>query len=387
MPVPHPERANSGTVAGAERHAPVSEGLNRDSADWGIMLRSLMAIWGLSATFFLLLLLFGDPPGDTRTVLLGVDAIAFTVLGMLLVGQERLPRWTPDVCAYVMYVIVGAVIFTVHRADSPIAFFYLWLSVHSFYFLPWRRAAPQVAFIAVNYAVSLPALPGAAFPLLRWGVTVLTVIVICTLVALLRARVDALVARLSGVARTDPLTGLRNRRAYDEQLAVEIARADRTGRPLALLVIDIDHFKRVNDRYGHPAGDSVLRKVAAELERTARQVDVVARIGGEEFVILLPDTDRDGGYAAGERMRFAVRHAFGRDRFRVSISVGVAAYPDNASDADAVFQAADIALLAGKDAGRDTTVVYSGRRLRTVPETDINGPAARRRSAEDTTPA
>ncbi|MGH9222598.1 MAG: diguanylate cyclase, partial [Acidimicrobiales bacterium] len=341
--------------------------LGRDSADWNIMLRSLMVIWGVSATFFLIVLLFSHPPGDTRTVLLCIDVIAFTVLGMLVVGQERLPRWTPDLCAYLMYVIVGGVIFTVHEGDSPIAFFYLWLSVHSFYFLPWRRAAPQVAFIAFNYAISLLAIPDQAFPLLRWAVTVLTIVVICTFVALLRARVDALVARLSGAARTDPLTGLRNRRAYDELMTVEVARADRTGHPLALLVIDIDHFKAINDRFGHPTGDAVLRKVAAELERAERRIDVVARIGGEEFVVLLPETDSDGGYLVAERMRHAVHHAFGRDRFEVSISAGVACYPDDAGDAESLFRAADIALLAGKDAGRDCSVVYSGPRLQRSP--------------------
>ena len=350
------------------------------------MLRSLMVIWGVSATFFLIVLLFAHPPGNTRTILLCIDVIAFTVLGMLLAGQERLPRWTPDLCAYVMYVIVGGVIFTLQDVDSPIAFFYLWLSVHSFYFVPWRRAAPQVAFIAFDYGISLLAIPGVAFPLLRWAVTVLTVVVICTFVALLKARVDGLVNRLSDAARTDPLTGLRNRRAYDEVLEVEIARADRSGRPLTLLVADIDHFKEINDRFGHPTGDAVLRKVAAELEQAERRVDTVARIGGEEFVAVLPETDSDGGYVVAERMRHAIGRAFPRDRLGVTISVGVACYPDDAADAESLFKAADIALLAGKDAGRDCSVVYSGARLETHPAPGPSGSSARRRSAEDIAP-
>jgi len=360
--------------------------LGRESAEWAIMLRSLMVIWAVSATFFLVVLGFSHPPGNTRTLLGWIDVIAFTVLGMLFAGQDRLPRWTPDVCAYVMYVIVGGVIFTLQDADSPIAFFYLWLSVHSFYFLPWRRATPQVAFIACNYAVSLLAITGAAFPLLRWAVTVLTIAVICLFVALLRARVDALVARLSNVARTDPLTGLRNRRGYDELLTVEIARSDRTGRSLALLVLDIDHFKAVNDRFGHPAGDAVLRKVAAELERSARRMDVPARVGGEEFVVLLPETDSDGGYLVAERIRHAVRHAFPRERHKVTVTVGVACYPGDACDSESLFRAADIALLAGKNAGRDCSVAYSGPRLE-PPVDRPPGAALCRRSPEDPAPA
>jgi diguanylate cyclase (GGDEF)-like protein len=345
----------SGVSPDAFRQPPL---VDRNDADWGIMLRSLMVIWGLAAVLLLVVPLATSAPSATRTNLLRFDVLAFTVLGMLLVGRERLPRWTPDVCAYLLYLLVGVIVSTTGDRATPYAFLYLWLSVHSFYFLPWRRAAPQVAFIAADYGLSLLAMPGPVFPLMRWAVTVLTTALICTLVALLRARVDALVARLADVARTDPLTGLRNRRAYDEILETELARADRTGEPLSLVIGDLDHFKDVNDRFGHAAGDDVLQRVAALLERSGRRVDVAVRLGGEEFALLLPATDARGAMRVALRAGESFRREFRRDAVAVTMSFGVASYPDHGSDAATLFKAADAALLAAKAQGRDRAVVW-----------------------------
>jgi diguanylate cyclase (GGDEF)-like protein len=340
-----------------EHYAPRRRALDQDNADWSIMLRSLMVIWSVGATFFLVVLVATDPPRQLASALLPIDIVAFLVLGVLVAGRSRLPRWTLDVCAYLLYVVVGGIITAYGDSDSPYAFFYLWLSVHSFYFLPWRRAAPQVAFIALDYAVSLFAIPGEGFPAVRWAITVLTTIVICTLVALLRARVDALVDRLAGTARTDPLTGLRNRRAYDELMCLEIARAERSGQPLALVLGDLDNFKTVNDRFGHPAGDEVLQRVAAVLQHGERRIDAAVRLGGEEFALVLPNTDSEGGYLVAERMRHGIRSAFVADEVPVTMSFGVASYPDHANDAADLFEAADRALLTAKKTGRDRSVV------------------------------
>jgi diguanylate cyclase (GGDEF)-like protein len=342
-----------------DRFAPPREILRRNSSDWSIMLRSLMVIWTIGATFFLIVVLVSEPPAGARGDLLSIDVIGFAVVAMLYVGRDRLPHWTPDVCAYVLYLVVGGMITLYQDIDSPYAFFYLWLSVHSFYFLPWKRAAPQVVFIAVNYGASLLAIPGPDFPIMRWTITVLTTVVTCTLVALLRRRVDGLIASLAATARSDPLTGLRNRRAYDELITLEVERAVRTGQPLTLVLGDLDHFKRINDKLGHPAGDRVLRRVAAELERSERVIDVAARLGGEEFALVLPNTDVDGGYLVAERMRHALRRAFHNDPLPVTMSFGIASYPDDGTDATTLFQSADSALLEAKKQGRDRTVLYS----------------------------
>jgi diguanylate cyclase (GGDEF)-like protein len=155
----------------------------------------------------------------------------------------------------------------------------------------------------------------------------------------------------------DPLTGLYNRRFLEESLNREIARSKRSGARFALLVIDVDHFKRFNDTYGHDAGDSVLHSVGRALQDTRRQGDIVCRYGGEEFVIVLPDTDRQGATVVSTRVLQMVRslnlsHG-GRDLGQVTVSLGLATFPENGDTAKTIIQSADKALYAAKGAGRD----------------------------------
>ena len=126
-------------------------------------------------------------------------------------------------------------------------------------------------------------------------------------------------------ARVDALTGLANRRSFGERADVEVARADRHGSELALVLFDIDHFKQVNDRSGHDAGDRVLVQVAGVLRSHARAIDVVARLGGEEFVAVLPECDAEAGREFAERARAAVAALDTRDAPPVTLSAGVAA--------------------------------------------------------------
>ena len=116
-------------------------------------------------------------------------------------------------------------------------------------------------------------------------------LVAALLIGVMRARSEQLIARLYEAARTDPLTGLLNRRGFRELLDLELERARRRGEPMALVVGDIDHFKEVNDRSGHPVGDAALRRTADLLTRGVRQIDAAARVGGEEFALVLSDTD------------------------------------------------------------------------------------------------
>src|SRR6185437_10633381 len=165
---------------------------------------------------------------------------------------------------------------------------------------------------------------------------------------------------------TDPLTGLWNYRYLRESLRREVERASRFGRMLAVLVLDLDHFKEVNDTYGHAAGDAVLGEFARRIRVGLREVDVAFRQGGEEFVVLLPETDAYGGAIVAERLGAAIRDIpvpIGRHRIDVaartveqdipiSVSIGIAVYPEHGRTAQQVLDGADAALYAAKNAGR-----------------------------------
>ena len=159
---------------------------------------------------------------------------------------------------------------------------------------------------------------------------------------------DAHVALLSRQARTDELTALPNRRAWDEAVAREMARAERTGEPLCLALLDLDHFKAYNDLHGHQAGDSHLRRTAAAWRRELRAIDVLARYGGEEFGVLLPSCDIKEAGEVIDRVRCSTP---GDE----SASAGVVEY-DGRESADSLLARADAALYRAKHAGRGTTV-------------------------------
>ncbi|GAB1342600.1 diguanylate cyclase [Gemmatimonas sp.] len=166
-------------------------------------------------------------------------------------------------------------------------------------------------------------------------------------------------ARLEQLAQTDPLTQLLNRRALTERITAEMERALRYDSTMALLMIDLDHFKKVNDTYGHLVGDDVLRDVGQLLSDTIRSADIVARYGGEEFLILLPETDDAGAESFAERIRSAVEeHQFASvslaEPLRLTTSVGVAVYPAaRIESVEDLFTRADAALYRAKADGRN----------------------------------
>jgi len=163
-------------------------------------------------------------------------------------------------------------------------------------------------------------------------------------------------------ATTDGLTGLVNHRMFQERFSAMLGRAERRTFAVSLLLTDIDHFKKVNDSYGHPTGDEVLRRVASILKASARKIDIVARYGGEEFAIVLEGTDRAGARQLAERIRQEVAQqtfASPKGSFQATLSIGVASYPDDAREKAEIIARADQSLYAAKHGGRNRTVCWS----------------------------
>lgn len=164
-------------------------------------------------------------------------------------------------------------------------------------------------------------------------------------------------------ANTDSLTSLYNHRHFQERLATELSRAERFGRPLSVVMLDIDNFKALNDTHGHPAGDHVLTEVAKLLLAHVRDIDVVARYGGEEFAFIMPETSVDEAKVACERVRVAIqRHCFaGRDgeTIPVTVSLGTAQYPIHSAEREGLIMAADLAMYQAKSMGRNRSVAFS----------------------------
>ena len=167
---------------------------------------------------------------------------------------------------------------------------------------------------------------------------------------------------------TDGMTGLWNYRYFTMTVTKEIERAARFDRPLALLMLDLDHFKEVNDSFGHQRGDAVLIELAGRIRAEARDVDTIARYGGEEIVVVLPETDETGARQAAERLCNAVRRKPfgdpGQPPIRLTVSVGVAVFPVHGSTASSLLACADAALYEAKHAGRDTWRVSTGEAAR-----------------------
>jgi diguanylate cyclase (GGDEF)-like protein len=174
-------------------------------------------------------------------------------------------------------------------------------------------------------------------------------------------------------AFTDHLTGLANRRRFERQLEREVARVERFGHPFTLLMLDIDSFKNLNDTFGHDAGDDAIRRLSKVLCEGTRGIDLAARIGGEEFAVLLVETRKDGGFEVAERLRIAIKSLELPHAGHITASFGVAECPSDAQTAAEILKAADVALYEAKRNGRDQVVKLESLRSNSMAAGDVQG--------------
>ena len=220
----------------------------------------------------------------------------------------------------------------------------------------------NIVLAAISIPIVLPPAPTQAdvvYDAAHFGTVVALVWAACALLERMSAQSFAYRSRLQREASTDALTGLDNRREFESAMVREMERARRMGVPLSLAIIDIDFFKRINDRYGHDTGDAVLREVAQSLLANIRKSDVLARIGGEEFALVMLGTQPPGAHVVLERLRTAVealRIPAGGEIVNCTISTGMTDRVESDRDWAALYKRADTALYTAKEGGRTRVV-------------------------------
>jgi len=336
----------------------------QETADRALMARSLAYLFAAAAALALVSLELPQA-GEQRTVEVAapfpiVSAVATALVIALLLGASRVLRlWAFQLILFSKTTLISVAIYFSGGITSTYVMFYVLVALYACYFFSRTWAAIHIAFAGLAYGTVILAHGAGDAPFARWLTTIGTLLVAGSLIRMLKERVERLIERLQDAARTDVLTGLLNRRGFQELFENELERSKRNGRPVSILVGDIDGFKGLNDRYGHKAGDRALEKVSTVLMTAKRQIDIAARIGGEEFAIIVPETEDHGAYILAERLRRAVAQAFSNGEPEVTISFGVASFPKIGATTEALLHAGDQALYAAKELGRDRTVIHS----------------------------
>jgi diguanylate cyclase (GGDEF)-like protein/putative nucleotidyltransferase with HDIG domain len=323
-----------------------------------VMSRALAGLFAAGATLSLLTVVLPHAKDTYELGLILVCGDAFLVAAILFWRADSLPRWALPVALAWGTAHITAVAYFSSESPSPLVFFYLWIFLYSSYFFSKAETVLQVSWVCVVYLALLIALPPSNGIAPWWIVGMGTLLVAALMISSMRGRVERLITQLFDSARIDPLSKLLNRRGFRESLDLELERARRSDLPMAIVVGDLDFFKEVNDRLGHPAGDTALRRVGGAVEEAKRRIDAAARVGGEEFAMILPDTDAEGALALAERMRLTIEGEFAGDPVPVTISFGIAGYPEHGETAGAIIRAADEALYAAKEEGRNRTVIH-----------------------------
>jgi diguanylate cyclase (GGDEF)-like protein/putative nucleotidyltransferase with HDIG domain len=260
--------------------------------------------------------------------------------------------------------LLGVAVYIAGDPTTPYAILIVWTGANAFFFLPRWGASLVMVAVAAGYAAILHAnAHPASDETARWVMTVGTTLTVSVLACLLRAYGIRLHGEVEAAATRDPLTGVRNRQGFEEALAIEVERALRTGRPVSVVIADLDGLAAINRRQGRTHGDRAIRGFVELARQRSRRIDVIARVGGDEVALVLPESDEYGGLLMAERLRRGVREQretpAAVEPLGLSASVGIATFPKHAGTADALLDAAEQALGAAKHLGRDRCVVYS----------------------------
>ncbi len=259
------------------------------------------------------------------------------------------------------YAVLGVVCVTWALATTPelrpVAMFYMWPLLAAAFFGQRREVILISVMFVAMYGATLILVFGDDPYLREWAIDIIAAMLVATaLVFMLKERIQRLVQRLRRLADTDSLTGIANRASFEQTLEDQLDGAREQTGVLAVISLDLDRFKQVNDLYGHQAGDDALREAARIFTACVEDQGLLARVGGEEFAVVLPDADIASARLLAERIRVALERDTAGAEPALTVSVGVAAFPDSGDSPSSIMLAADRALYAAKQAGRNQVV-------------------------------
>ena len=314
------------------------------------------------------------PITDSDSLIISmVSYAAFVMLFRYMNFQTRESRWKLAIETWAMIGFITTVLLHTGMAESPLLNLYLLVIIACAITLGKIMTLLEVMLIAccylymsyLSYSVGLFAPETFTMLMAKFSPFLLVAYVTSMLASdILHAK-----QRITLLSQTDDLTGLLNMRAFNSIMEKEIARVTRYAHPFTVIMIDVDGLKGINDQYGHTAGSRLITTIAQSIKDSVRNTDVLARFGGDEFVVLMSHTSTDHAHMAAERIRTAIHNtAFDMKGNRISttVSVGIASFPDSVAEATEVLDKADIALYKSKQSGRDR-VTYYDQELEAVP--------------------
>jgi diguanylate cyclase (GGDEF)-like protein len=289
-------------------------------------------------------------------VFVGLAGLYLLVAAVLAVGR-RFPAWVVKFFAFSGAIVMTSAAVAFARPLGPTPIYYVWPALNCGYWGSRKDARVASVVMSVSFAIALLFATDVQVPLITYSSVVSFFVVILLAVQYQGRRTDVLVKELAHAAATDGLTGLLDRRAFSQAFEREIERARSSGLALSMLFFDLDHFKQVNDGYGHAAGDDALCAFARILEQECSVTDLLARMGGEEFAVVLFDADAAAAKQFAERTAMALSHWSSEHPPVLTTSAGIAVLDDEMTTPSKMLTAADGALYAAKAAGRNRVIV------------------------------
>jgi len=286
--------------------------------------------------------------------------ISLGIAVLALVGFDRLPIWVFHAGVVVSSAAATLAIhgWGAHAPFGPLP--YLWVTLYAFYFFTLPAALVHIAVLGAMFGVELGTRDLDYTPISEWLATIASLTTAGLVVAAIRDKLIRLISNLTDAARMDPLTGLLNRRGFEEAFETELERSRRTDGGLSVIVGDLDRFEAVNAQLGRAGADEILARIGQSIDTTKRGWDYGARIGGEEFAVLTPETDEHGAYVLAERLRLEIQRLLDPGvAGELTASFGIASFPVHGQTPAALLMAADHALLAAKRLGRNRCVISS----------------------------